>query len=190
MGDFNADLSKRSPFGSILCYFCHDNSFTIADKGYLPADTYTYVSSAWGTKYWLDHMVCTADAMSCVSKMAILYNCIHSDHHPVLFRLDCDIVPEYNTCVEAGNATKLKVHWDNLRPDQVREYTKCTNIELSQLIVPGGVRCRDPNCKSRIHQAEISEFHDSIICSLTACSQPLTVPNNRGIKQAIVPGWN
>ena len=43
---------------------------------------------------------------------------------------------------------------------------------------------------SRIHRAEISEFHDSIICSLTACSQPLTVPNNRGTKQAIVPGWN
>ena len=46
-----------------------------------------------------------------------LYNCIHSDHHPVLFCLDCDIIPEYNTCVEAGNASNLKVHCDNLRPD-------------------------------------------------------------------------
>ena len=108
----------------------------------------------------------------------------------ILFCLDCDIIPEYNTCVEAGNASNLKIHWDNLRPDQVHEYAKCTNIELSQLIVPDGVRCRDPNRKSRIHQAEISEFHDSIICTLTACSQPLTVPNNRDIKQAIVPGWN
>ena len=94
--------------------------------------------------------------MSCVSKMEILYSCIHSDHHPVLFCLDCDIVPECNTSGEAGNTTKLKVHWNNLRPDQVHEYTKCTNIELSQLILPDGVRCRDPNCKSRIHQAEIS----------------------------------
>ena len=82
------------------------------------------------------------------------------------------------------------VHWNNLRPDQVHEYTKCTNIELSQFIVPDGVRCRDPNCKSRIHQADISEFHDSITGSLTACSQPLTAPNNRAIKLAIVPGWN
>ena len=93
VGDFNADLSKTSPFGSILCDFCHDNSFTIADKEYLPAGTYTYVSSAWGTTSWLDHIVCTADAMSCVSKIEILYSCIHSDHHPVLFCLDCDIVP-------------------------------------------------------------------------------------------------
>ena len=53
--------------------------------------------------------------------------------------------------------------------------------ELSQLTVPDGVICRDPNCKSRIHQADISGFHDSIICTLTACSQPLTVPNNRDI---------
>ena len=108
VGDFNADLSKRSPFGSILCDFCHDNSFTIADKEYLPADTYSYVSSAWGTTSWLDHIVCTADAMSCVSKMEILYNCIHSDHHPVLFRLDCDVVPEYNTCAEQGSTLTLK----------------------------------------------------------------------------------
>ena len=84
VGDFIADSSKTSPFGSILCDFCHDNSFTIADKEYLPADTYTYVSSAWGTTSWLDHIVCTADAMSCVSKMDILYSCIHS----VLFCLD------------------------------------------------------------------------------------------------------
>ena len=39
VGDFNADLSKTSPFGSILCDFRHDNSFTVADKEYLPADT-------------------------------------------------------------------------------------------------------------------------------------------------------
>ena len=49
---------------------------------YVTIMTYIYVSSAWGTKYWLDHIVCTADAMSCVSKMEILYNCKHSDHHP------------------------------------------------------------------------------------------------------------
>ena len=54
---------------------------------------YTYI--------WLDHIVCTADAMSCVSKMEILYSCIHSDHHPVLFCLDCDIVPECNTSSDA-----------------------------------------------------------------------------------------
>ena len=77
--------------------------------------------------------------------------------------LDCDIIPKCNAYVEAGNATKIKVHWDNLRPDQVHEYAKCTNIELSQLTVPDGVICRDPNCKSRIHQAEISKFHYSII---------------------------
>ena len=64
-----------------------------------------------------NHIVCTADAMSCVSKMEIVYSCIHSDHHPVLFCLDCDIVPEGNTSGEAGDTTKLNVHWNNLGPD-------------------------------------------------------------------------
>ena len=31
----------------------------MVDKTILPADTYTYVSSAWGTTSWLDHVVCS-----------------------------------------------------------------------------------------------------------------------------------
>ena len=89
--DFNADISQISPFGSILHDFCIENAFTISDQEYLLADAYTYVSSPWGTTSWLDHVICTADALACISSMEVLYNCIHSDHHPLLFRLDCDI---------------------------------------------------------------------------------------------------
>ena len=41
VGDFNADISKTSVFGSILHDFCNDFSFSIVDKDYLPAETYT-----------------------------------------------------------------------------------------------------------------------------------------------------
>ena len=50
VGDFNADISKTSVFGSILHDFYNDCSFSIVDKEYLPAWTYTYVSSAWGRR--------------------------------------------------------------------------------------------------------------------------------------------
>ena len=56
VGDFNADISKTSVFGNILHDFCNDFSFSIADKDYLPAETYTYVSLARGTTSWLDHV--------------------------------------------------------------------------------------------------------------------------------------
>ena len=78
VGDFNADISKTSVFGTILQDFCNDFSFSIVDKDYLPAETYTYVSSAWGTTSWLDHVICTADARGCVTDMTVLYACICS----------------------------------------------------------------------------------------------------------------
>ena len=170
--------------------FCIENYFTIFDQGYLPADAYTYVSSPWGTTSWLDHVICTADVLACISSMEVLYNCIHSDNHPLLFRLDCDIAPECDTSAEAGNATELKIHWDNLHPCDVHEYEKCTNIELNKLVVLRGIRCNDPNCKKHSHHVEISQLYNTIIYTLSRCSQPLVSNHNRNFKQAIVPGWN
>ena len=69
--DFNADISKISPFGSILHDFCIENAFTIPDQEYFPADAYTYVSSPWRTTSWLNHMICTADALACISSMEV-----------------------------------------------------------------------------------------------------------------------
>ena len=105
VGDFNADISKTSVFGSILHDFCNDFSFSIADKDYLPAETYTYVSPAWGTTSWLDHVICTADARGCVTDMTVLYECICSDHHPLLFSIDFGTVPAY----DIGGKVKISV---------------------------------------------------------------------------------
>ena len=41
IGDFNADLSKKSKFGDILYDFCDDHSMAICDKDMLPGDTFT-----------------------------------------------------------------------------------------------------------------------------------------------------
>ena len=88
-GDFNADLANSSIFGDILTQYCHDNNLHILDQMFLNTDTYTYVSSAWGTTSWIDHIICTSDAVSCFSEVQILYHCIGSDHHP------CKMLPKY-----------------------------------------------------------------------------------------------
>ena len=67
--DFNANLSRSSVFGDILVKFCADHNFNIVDKDTLPDDTYTYVSSSWGTTSWLDHMLCSSDARHCTSAL-------------------------------------------------------------------------------------------------------------------------
>ena len=150
VGDFNADISKSSVFGSILHDFCNDFSFSIVDKDYLPAETYTYVSPAWGTTSWLDHVICTADARGCVTDMTVLYECICSDHHPLLFSIDFEIVPAYGT--ESTSENKRAIHWDNLRPCDINHYRDYTDLELSKIKVTQGIKCNDPNCLNHRHK--------------------------------------
>ena len=59
IGDFNADISKKSVFGNIFVDFCNEYSLSIYNKDNLPIDTYTYASYAWGTTSRLDHVKCT-----------------------------------------------------------------------------------------------------------------------------------
>ena len=64
------------------------------------------------TTSWLDHVICTADARCCVTDMTALYECVCSDHHPLLFSIDFGIVPAYGTAGNSGN--KRVIHWDKL----------------------------------------------------------------------------
>ena len=188
VGDFNADISKSSAFGRILHDFCDDFSFSIVDNDYLPADTYTYVSSAWGTTSWLDHVICTADARECITDMTVLYECICSDHHPLLFCIDFDFVPAYGTGSTSEN--KRAIHWDSLRPCDINNYTDYTKLELNKIKVPQGIKWNDPNCRNHIHREEIDELYDSIVIALKKCSDALVSTGKRRAKDVIVPGWN
>ena len=49
--------------------------------------------------------------------MSVLYDCIHSDHHPVSFSIDSDVVPEcVNSSVDT-NDIKQVIHWDTPTSD-------------------------------------------------------------------------
>ena len=96
IGDFNADISKKSVFGNICLDFHNEYSLSIIlyDKDNLPIDTYTYVNSAWRTTSWLDHVICTSDANDFITNISVLYGCINSDHHPMSLSINSDIAPE------------------------------------------------------------------------------------------------
>ena len=84
----------------------------VADKMLLPIDSYTYLSPAWGTTSWLDHVVCTDDALQCIHNMVILHDCIFSDHFPLSFKFNVDVLP---VCLdESNNMIKPRVNWNKL----------------------------------------------------------------------------
>ena len=129
------------------------------------------MSSAWGTTSWLDHVICTADARECITDMTVLYECICSDHHPLLFCIDFDFVPAYGTGSTSEN--KRAIHWDSLRPCDINNYTDYTELELNKIKVPQGIKCNDPNCRNHSHREEIDELYDSIVIALKKCSDAL-----------------
>lgn len=70
MGDLNPDISDdKSLFGQHLLQFCQDSKLVLSSMNFLPAGSYTYVSEAWNTSSWLDHVICTADAHESLEKV-------------------------------------------------------------------------------------------------------------------------
>ena len=126
-------------FGNIFLDFCNEYPFSIYDKDNLPIDTYTYVSSAWGTTSWLDHFIYTSDANDCITTIYVFYVCINSDHHPVSISINSYIVPECVNSSINNDEIKLVIHWDTLHPSDIDVYGECTKTELSKVNVPPGV---------------------------------------------------
>ena len=187
IGDCNANLSKHSMFGDMLLNFCNENNVDLVDKSILPADTYTYVSSAWGTTSWLDHVVCTSDAKDCTTHVEVMYDCIFSDHHPVLVKADLNILAEVEH--EHSNDLKQRIHSDNLPKNAIRLYEQSTNDGFNTIIIPNGVKCANPNCSCPSHANDIDTLYDSIIKVLSECSKQLE--NDKHIsKKCGIPGWN
>lgn len=74
MGDFNADMSdSKSLFAAHLQQFCNESKLILSSKALMPDTSFTYVSEAWHTTSWLDHIVTTADAHASLVNVEICY---------------------------------------------------------------------------------------------------------------------
>ena len=148
-------------FGDMLLNFCNENNVDIVDKSILPADTYTYVSSAWGTTSWLDHVVCTSDARDSTTHVEVMYDCIFSDHHPVLVKADLNILTEVEQ--EHSNDLNQHIHWDKLPTNVIILYERSTNDVFNAITIPNGVKCTNPDCLCPSHANDIDTLYDNII---------------------------
>ncbi|KAA5593079.1 hypothetical protein F3H15_36040, partial [Pseudomonas aeruginosa] len=83
LGDFNAH--PGSLFGTELLDFCVEQKWTCVDVERLGvlSNSYTYLSDAWGTTSWLDHIITTEVATKSVSSVNIRYEVSWSDHFAV-----------------------------------------------------------------------------------------------------------
>ena len=129
----------------------------------------------------------TADAKLCTSCLDVRYDCVLSDHHPIIGKIDLHIITACQA--ERGRDLKSTLHWDKLSDIAVRHYERQTERGFNNLNIPDGMKCSDPNCQNPSHINDIDSFYDDIFTVLTECSKSLA--NVNSIRQRHnVPGWN
>ncbi len=84
-----------------------------------------------GTTSWLDHAVCTYDDKDSTTHVEVMYDCIVSDHHPVLIKADLNILAEVEQ--EHSNYLKRHVNWEKLPLNVIRLDTQYTNDGFSSI---------------------------------------------------------
>ena len=168
--------------------YCTDVSFNIADANCLPSDSYTHVSPAWGTTSWLDHIICSDDALHCLSHINILYDCILSDHHPILCNVNLDVSPDI--IKSSSNELTQRIRWNELSLAMIEQYRLSTSNSLECIKVPDGIKCTDPNCKLVSHRKDIDFYYDKIISTLSRCSSSLGTKGKNLKHDHNVPGWS
>ena len=128
IGDFNSNISNyNSNFSNILLKYCTDTNIVMSDNIILNSDSYTCVSSAWKSCYWLDHILSTHNMHTSIIDIKIDYDFIISDHHPLVIVIIQNNVPRslYNKCV-----TRKLIKWNRLNRNQILKYNIDTKIEL------------------------------------------------------------
>ena len=119
----------------MLNNFANDNAILVADLIKLPTDSYTFVSN-WGTTSWIDHCLCTKDAMEKIPDMNVEYKHISSDHKPVSIKIDIKDCIKVNNDKE-DNSNLNRINWSRLKPQDIELYRLETTRTLENSDIPG-----------------------------------------------------
>ena len=187
-GDWNADPQNtdNSQFATHLLDFCQDNNYQIADIQLLPSDSYTYVSSAWGSKSWLDHVVVSQDLLDSIQKISIHYDLSDDDHIPLSVEINEADIPEIEAHV---NNVDFKLNWEKLSSRECDHYLELTDVFLDTISIPRAVYCTNINCEDVCHRTEINTFYEEIVACLTRASEE-AFGQSASTNYVCKPGWN
>jgi len=187
LGDFNANISSDSVFGTELIDFCDTNNLCFIDKYMLLPDSFTYISQAHGTTSWLDHCITTSSGQEIVSNSYIIKDIVCSDHLPLCIDVNCDIssICDTITIKEPKNVYKWNLATDNNK----QEYKMCSCKFLSNIVLPiAALSCKDANCIA--HKSEIDCFYNSILSAIKQATSECIPRVKSASNFHQVPGWN
>ena len=195
LGDFNTDFDRNSDNTNNLISFIDDQSLLLADRQFLPPDTYTFLSSSWNSTSWLDHCLTSSEVFDTIDDLSVLYDYICSDHKPLslsvcLGNSDSTVIGE-NSRGGSNNIRKSQ-DFSKIPPQIWGKYKSLTDQYLQNLHLPANaILCKEMNCSNSSHTDVISDFYEEMIsCLLLSCE---VLSNDNGtshFKCSSVPDWN
>ena len=180
---------KNANFAVLLKELCSQFKYKWTSCLRLPEETYTYVSDAWGSHSWLDHLISTEDGNCVITNMSVLYGTILSDHIPVMVEIDLQLAAD----IDHGtfNDVRCKIDWSAQSKHVLFEYGVQTEYLLRKVEIPTDVlSCKDWNCTNVEHKVALQKYYDNIMCAITTASQNSIKTNkpSKG-KNVNLPGW-
>ena len=157
VGDYNANVLKNANFAVLLKEYCSQFKYKWSSCLKLPEGTHTYVSDAWGSYSWLDHIISTEDGNNVITNMYVLYGTVQSDHIPLVAHIDLQLAPG----IDQGATTNMgnKIDWAFLSEDILYEYGVQSEILLSNVEIPTDViLCKDCNCNNVEHKEALNKI--------------------------------
>lgn len=185
-GDFNADITNaQSTFARHLNDFCSDHNLIFSSKLRLPPDSYTYISEAWNSSSWLDHVITSADAHNCITDFSIEYNLSCTDHIPLCCTINIDALP-----VLTARSNVLRPHridWSSLSIAAQSQYCYDSGYLLSQVPTPrDALLCVDAECSDPTHKNDLCDYYSAVLQCLSTAADSLP----RRVTNYSRPGWN
>ena len=186
IGDFNANISNGgSNFAKHLNDFCSDHDYIFSSKLLLPHDSYTYISEAWHTESWLDHVLSTEDAHNCITNLSIVYSLSSCDHIPLCLTLNVADLPVLSS--QTNSLSHAHIDWSSMSDDVISQYCRNTGVRLSQVTIPyDALLCNNAICNNHAHQNDLRDLYLAIVSCIKSASSLLPVRGTRVGR----PGWN
>ena len=159
LGDFNANANNSSLFFNRVLDFCNNNSMNCIDYECLLSGSFTYYSEVWHTTGWLDHRLISNNIKSSVCFCSIAYDCMISDHFPIMLEIKCSQIPNvYYAPVRAD-----KIDWTKINDQTLYAYKDICQTKLSNINIPSALlSCIGSNCDHHNHSNYIDSLYENI----------------------------
>ena len=191
IGDFNAD-PKSGRSWNHLTEFMNDNRLTCYDVNELDDTSFTYISYGGSHTKWLDHVVGSNDANTCINNINILYDMIGSDHLPLEFEIRVAGEKKASGLLakDANENKSTYVNWDKLSLNEIKDIDSVIVSSLNIFSMDNAMNCCILGCRDKYHIQALDNFYHNLKSSVNSGSLRYAKEVRKKCKYKVIPGWN